>query len=150
MKYEILNFSVLGVTFGCAIGYCLYKRLKTIQLLIIDRELYHNKDLDITIGVSKFHDENQPLSNQYIKVNNKLHHLKNFYKNDHYLSFIFDKNISLMIIYFGSVIMIYLFDNGRCILCKPINELIIKRFKKMNFNSEELDYIYDLLNKINE
>jgi hypothetical protein len=130
MKYKIY---ALGIGTGALIGYYIFKNKSYIE-----REIYNSIDLNVKIGVVKH--------KQYIKINNKLYYLKKNYKSNLYISFTFDNNIVLSFIKFDDYIMISAFDDNGNILTKHMDPTLIKNFKKINYNSQEIDYIYDFIN----
>jgi hypothetical protein len=86
---------------------------------------------------------------QVIRIgdSNNYNRLINFTEKENKLRYDFENNVTLILRKNESNIHMKLFDlNNNKIISKRIESTIIKNFKPINFESSELDKIYNLLN----
>jgi hypothetical protein len=126
------------------------KNLDFRTCFIIERILDANcdyikntSDKNLKIGVTSESSENKenPMNIQGIRIGEgEIYRLKNFIKNDNSLTYEFDKNIKLNL-FKREMNVCYNLNTDDINITKCIEPIIIKNFKDIGMDSNELDEI---------
>ncbi len=120
----------------------------THQSLTFDRVI--DGDSGIYVGVNGFQDPDYPMSKQKLLIQdeNQYRKLKFFTKTESGLTYEFEDNVILRFYKNNDGVYYNLkHPNKKIDETKLMNKTVREWYKKIEFNSNELDQIYDLINQ---
>ncbi len=119
---------------------------QTHESLMFDRVI--DGESGIWVGVNGTEEPNNPMSKQKLHIQGEpFKKLKFFSKTDTNLTYEFENDITLRFYKNSQGIYYNLIHPSKNINeTKIMNDIVKRHFKKIGFNSNELDHIYDLVN----